>query len=139
MQTSNNLILIFLRLVFLRERKKIIPYFLFSDTHKRFLNILLEKERLANADDRPLLKERTILLNTEFTVPQNRKVKVVDLIKKQHMQGSNDAYSRTFPVITCHTKAGQIPWIFHRYPQGEPSSPGQAGRWPLQPPNAGLP
>lgn len=42
------------------------------------MNILLKKERLADADDRLLLKERTILLNTEFTVPQNRKLKVVD-------------------------------------------------------------
>lgn len=65
------------------------PIFLFSDRPyytRDSLNILLEKERLANADDRPLLKQRTILLNTEFTVAQNRKLKVVDLIKQQHIQ-----------------------------------------------------
>lgn len=73
---------------FLEGGKKSSHTFVFWHTlvHKRLLNILLKKERLANADDRPLLKERIILLNAEFTAPQNRKMEVVHLINQQHMQ-----------------------------------------------------
>jgi len=44
------------------------------------LNILPKKEKLATANDRQLLKQRTILLNTEFAVPPDRKLKVFYLI-----------------------------------------------------------